>query len=118
MYAAADKNPVIMKSEEMTYQITGTLDHKISSVDFKLEQNYPNPFNPSTKIRFSIPSEAKTSLIVYDILGKEITVLLNRDLSIGDYEVEFNGANLPSGIYFYKLTSGKYTEIRKMLLVK
>jgi len=118
MYAAADKNPVIMKSEELTYQITGNLNRKISSVGFKLEQNYPNPFNPSTKIRFSIPSEGNTSLIVYDILGKETSVLLNRELSIGDYEVEFNGLNLPSGIYFYKLTSGKYIQVRKMLLVK
>ncbi len=118
MYTSADKNPVIMKTEQMTVEITGTGSQKISNVEFKLEQNYPNPFNPSTKIRFSIPRSSSTSLIIYDVLGKEIVVIINRELSNGDYEVEFDGSYLPSGIYFYKLTSGKYSQIRKMVLIK
>jgi len=118
MYASADKNPLIMKSEEITFEITGTTDRRISNVDFKLEQNYPNPFNPSTKIRFSIPESNKTSLIIFDVLGNEITVLINRELSVGEYEADFNGSFLPSGIYFYKLTSGRHTQIRKMILIK
>src|SRR5205814_856287 len=75
---------------------------------FSLSQNYPNPFNPSTKIKFSIPGAlaAQTFLSVYDILGKEVTVLVNQQLSPGSYKAEWNAANYPSGIYFYKLVVG------------
>ena len=118
MYAAADKAPVIMKSEELNFEITDAEKQEISSLSFKLAQNYPNPFNPTTKIRFSIPYEGKTSLIIYDLLGKQVVSLINEELSPGNYEFEFNGSHLPSGIYFYRLISGKQTEIRKMLLVK
>ena len=118
MYEAADKNPVIMKSEELNFEITGTGAHRVSSLNFSLAQNYPNPFNPSTKIRFTLPHDQKTSLAVYDVLGKEISVLINSEMSAGNYEVTFNGSSLPSGIYFYRLTSGNYSQIRKMLLVK
>ncbi len=106
--------------------------------EFKLEQNYPNPFNPSTKIKFTIPnviaSGAKQSqlvtLKVYDILGNEIAILVNEELSPGEYEVEFNGhsgevRNLPagrqgltSGIYFYSLRAGELIQTRKMILMK
>jgi hypothetical protein len=105
---------------------------------FSLEQNYPNPFNPSTKIKFTIPanviaSETKQSqlvtLKVYDILGNEIATLVNEEKPAGNYEVEFNTSsgirNLPagrqclvSGIYFYQLKSGSYTETKKMILLK
>ncbi len=118
MYESADKNPVVMKSGEIHFDFTGTRDQKISSLDFNLAQNYPNPFNPSTKIRFTIPHNGNTSLIVYDILGKEINVLINREMSAGEYEVTFDGSSLPSGIYFYRLISGKFSQIRKMLMVK
>lgn len=118
MYAAADKNPVIMKSKELNFIITGNENNKITSTEFRLDQNYPNPFNPATKIRFSIPRRSNSSLIVYDVLGREIEVLLNRELNAGDYEVEFDGSQLTSGIYFYKLTSGSFTRIRKMILIK
>ena len=118
MYSAADKNPVVMKSEELNFIISENKEVRIPNPDFKLEQNYPNPFNPSTNIRFSIPGTEKTTLIVYDILGKEIATLINRELTAGSYEVEFNGTSLPSGIYFYKLTSGKNSRIKKMLLIK
>lgn len=118
MYEAADKNPIIMKRAELIYEITGTGAQRVSSFDFNLAQNYPNPFNPATKIRFSLPHYEKTSLVVYDVLGKEISVLINREMSAGNYEVTFNGSSLPSGIYFYRLTSGNYSKIHKMLLVK
>ncbi len=118
MYEASDKNPVIMKSGEIHINITGMRDRKISSLDFSLAQNYPNPFNPATKIRFNLPNTGNTSLIVYDVLGKEISVLLDREMDAGEYEITFNGASLSSGIYFYRLTSGSYSQIRKMLLVK
>ncbi len=118
MYEAADKDPVIMKSKEIHFNITGNDGQKISSLDFSLAQNYPNPFNPSTKIRFTLPHDQKTSLALYDVLGKEISVLINSEMSAGNYEVNFDGSSLPSGIYFYRLTSGNYSQIRKMLLVK
>jgi hypothetical protein len=90
---------------------------------FGLEQNFPNPFNPSTKIKFSIPrsdnKETSTvKLVVYDILGNEITTLVNEPKLPGNYEINFDGKNLSSGVYYYKLAAGSNTEIKKMILVK
>ncbi len=88
--------------------------------NFKLQQNYPNPFNPVTKIKFSLPSPSKggVKLIVLDILGREIAVLINEQLSPGTYEAEWDGSKYSSGVYFYKLITADYTETRKMVLVK
>ena len=85
---------------------------------FSLNQNYPNPFNPATKISFDIPVQSYVKLTVYDILGNEIGSLIREDLSAGSYEVEFDASNLPSGTYFYRLTSGEFSQTKKMLLVK
>jgi type IX secretion system substrate protein len=90
---------------------------------FQLYQNYPNPFNPVTKIRFDIPSgfEHRTlniELIIYDILGKEIATLVNELLHPGIYEVEFDGSNFPSGVYFYKLETEDFYQSRRMVLIK
>lgn len=99
-----------------------------SDNNFFLKQNYPNPFNPSTKIKFTVASNVKgemsnVTLKVYDVLGNEIATLVNEVLSMGEYEVEFSGHssegwNLPSGIYFYQLKSGKFVETKKMILLK
>jgi hypothetical protein len=94
--------------------------------EFELFQNYPNPFNPVTKIKFSIPSitlrraqsDIKVSLQVYDVLGNEIATLLNEEKPTGEYEVGFNGANLPSGIYFFRLKAEEFVETMKMVLLK
>ncbi|MBK8549988.1 MAG: serine hydrolase [Ignavibacteria bacterium] len=86
--------------------------------NFKLFQNYPNPFNPNTVIRYSLSENRFTTLKVFDALGKEVAVLVNENLNAGTYEVDFSGANLPSGIYFYKLISGDFTETKKMFLIK
>jgi hypothetical protein len=91
-----------------------------------LSQNYPNPFNPSTKIRYTIPSViasgAKQSelvtLKVYDVLGNEVATLVNEENAVGSYEVEFNAAGLSSGIYFYQLQAGSFTQTKKMTLMK
>ncbi|QQS38344.1 MAG: T9SS type A sorting domain-containing protein [Ignavibacteriales bacterium] len=98
-------------------------DAELSS--FTLEQNYPNPFNPMTKINFTIPlsetlrgASVLTTLKVYDVLGKEIATLVNEEKPTGSYEVDFNASGLSSGIYFYKLNAGKYSETKKMILVK
>jgi hypothetical protein len=88
--------------------------------EFLLEQNFPNPFNPNTKIRYSIPSAAKVELRIYDILGREKTVLVNEFEPEGKYEVEFSltGNNLSSGVYFYKLTAGNFSSVKKLIILK
>ncbi len=86
--------------------------------DFSLSQNYPNPFNPMTKLKFQMSNESFANLIIYDVLGREVATLVNEQLKPGTYEVEFDGSNYPSGIYFYKLSVGEFTETRKAVLVK
>ncbi len=85
---------------------------------FKLSQNYPNPFNPVTNIQFSIPENSFATLIVYDYLGREIQTLFGGLKTAGTYEISFNGSTLSSGVYYYKLTTDKFTETKKMILAK
>lgn len=86
--------------------------------DFGLLQNYPNPFNPTTIIYFRLPVSGFVTLKVYDILGREVALLLNENKLAGNYEVEFNAKNIPSGVYFYTLSAGEFKETRKMLFMK
>lgn len=90
--------------------------------NFKLHQNYPNPFNPITKIRFDVPFLGRyiesVKLVIYDILGREIKTLVNEKLSAGTYEIDWNGAIYPSGVYFYKLEAGNFVSVKKMSLLK
>jgi len=86
--------------------------------DYSLSQNYPNPFNPSTNIEYSIPSESFVELRVYDILGNEVAILVNEHQQAGVYRVDFTAGNLPSGVYFYKLTTGAINQVSKMMLMK
>ena len=90
--------------------------------NFQLHQNYPNPFNPTTTIKYSIPAEMNrsvaTKLKVYDLLGSEVAVLVNEEKAPGNYEVNFDGTGLPSGIYFYTIKSGSFNSSRKMILLK
>jgi hypothetical protein len=86
--------------------------------NYKLSQNYPNPFNPNTKIKFDLPNIAKVKLMVYDILGREVSNLIESELKPGTYEVTFDGSNLSSGIYFYRFTTKEFSKTKKMLLVK
>ncbi len=90
----------------------------IFNTSFYLAQNYPNPFNPITKIEFQVPKNDFVALRVYDILGNEAAVLVNDYKTTGKYEVDFNASNLVSGIYFYKLTAGNFSETRKMVLLR
>jgi Secretion system C-terminal sorting domain/Cep192 domain 4 len=97
-------------------------------MQFSLSQNFPNPFNPSTSIQYAISSPLRrnggeasgqfVSLKVYDVLGNEIATLINEELAAGNYEVEFNGSNLPSGVYFYRLQAGSYSSTKKLVLLK
>ncbi len=86
--------------------------------NFSLKQNYPNPFNPQTKIRFDIRKASFTELKIYDMLGREIKTLVNENLKPGEYEVSFNAASLPSGVYFYRISTESFTETKKMMLIK
>ncbi len=108
--------------------ITGVEDEidKFRPDKFILFQNYPNPFNPTTKIKYTIPASPKSSpkertfvrVVVYDILGNEITTLVNEEKPAGTYEIEFSGKGLSSGIYFYKLTAGNFVQVKKMIMLK
>ncbi len=87
---------------------------------YSLSQNYPNPFNPLTKIEFAISGQsvAQTFLSVYDVLGNEVAVIVNQDLKPGVYEVDWDASSYPSGVYFYKLQAGEFSQTKKMILVK
>jgi len=87
-------------------------------LSYDLQQNFPNPFNPSTKISFSIKHSGLSTIKVYDLLGREITTLMNENLSAGNYTIEWKGTHLPSGVYFYQLRSGSFVSTKKMILQK
>lgn len=86
--------------------------------EFKLNQNFPNPFNPTTTISFTVPKRSDVSLKVYNIIGQEIATLVNGEKNTGTYSINFNAEELPSGIYFYKITAGEFSSVRKMMLLK
>ena len=86
--------------------------------EYVLYQSYPNPFNPSTTIKYAISKSDIVKLKVYDILGREVAVLLNEYQTAGTYYVEFNASQFASGVYFYQLISGNFIETKKMILVK
>lgn len=97
---------------------TGIINNNSIALTYSLSQNYPNPFNPTTTFSFSIPKSEKVSLKFYDILGNELETYVDGILNSGTYSVEFDGSKYSSGIYFYRLTSGNFTETRKMNLIK
>jgi hypothetical protein len=88
--------------------------------NFNLFQNYPNPFNPSTEIKFSIPQNSHVKLELFNALGEKVATLINEEMSAGfhNYQLSISNYQLPSGVYFYKLQSGNFTETKKMILVK
>jgi len=105
--------------------LIGQTDSTVSSITeehtpnkFILGQNYPNPFNPKTRVKYQIPKISFVTIKVYDVLGNEIATLVNEEKPIGSYEVEFDARSLPSGIYFYRLQAGSFSETNKMLLLK
>lgn len=97
---------------------TSLIKDQSNGINFSLSQNYPNPFNPLTTINFSIPKYSKVTLKVYDVLGKEVSTLLNEELNPGIYNKNWDASNLSSGIYFYRLQSGDYIETKKLCLIK
>ncbi len=93
--------------------ISGTTPDK-----FELSQNYPNPFNPITNINFSVPKSGSVKLVVFDAAGREVAELVNSNLNVGTYKVDFKASHLSSGVYFYRLVTSEFTEVKKMILVK
>ena len=87
-------------------------------VQFELSQNYPNPFNPSTTINFSIPQSSIVTLKVFNTLGQEVKTLVNQNMESGVHSISFDASELNSGIYFYRLDAGQFSEVRKMTLIK
>ncbi len=105
------------------YEIVGDLIEKKGNVagkvyQFRLDQNYPNPFNPVTKINFELPSEGRVLVELFDIMGKRVEEILNAEMSSGPHSIVLNGTKLSTGVYFVKLKFGKYTAIKKMILLK
>jgi hypothetical protein len=85
---------------------------------FGLFQNYPNPFNPSTTIKYELPKSSMVRLSIYDILGREMSVLVNEKKDAGSYEEKFDAAGLSSGVYFYRLVAGSFVDAKKLLLIR
>ncbi|NNG27603.1 MAG: T9SS type A sorting domain-containing protein [Ignavibacteriaceae bacterium] len=125
MYDNLSNVPFIMRG--VTFDIVTDVENEtVQPNRFFLEQNYPNPFNPATKIKFTIPTviasgtkqSQLTSLKIYDVLGNEVATLVKKELSAGNYEVEFDAADFSSGIYYYQLKAGDFVDTKKMILLK
>ncbi len=96
----------------------GVKESFIKESSYNLHQNYPNPFNPATKIKYSIRHSTPVTLKVFDALGRELKTLVHKTQSPGEYTVDFNGSDLTSGIYFYRLIAGNYVQTKKMIMIK
>ena len=114
-YWRSGPHDIYFNAENLPVGITNT--NGIANT-YNLSQNFPNPFNPTTSINFSIPKDGLVKLVVYDILGKEVTTLVNGEQAAGNYEVTFDASKLTTGVYFYKVTSGDFSDVKKMVLVK
>ncbi len=99
-------------------EITGIAERPSQPVSFGLSQNYPNPFNPTTVISYQLSALSQVTLKVYDILGREVATLVNERQTAGTHSVEFNAGNLPSGAYFYRITAGNFSDVKKLMVIK
>jgi len=109
-------NTIVIKGSENT--AVEKQENKGTAAIFTLAQNYPNPFNPVTTIEYSTPKDARVKLTVYNVLGKEVATLVDQKQSAGYYNIGFNGANLTSGVYIYKLVIDNQVQMKKMTLLK
>jgi|WetSurMetagenome_2_1015567.scaffolds.fasta_scaffold01760_8 hypothetical protein len=111
------------RGDAMLEKTNSPLTHTSNNINlvpasYSLFQNYPNPFNPSTTIRYEIPKNGLVKLVVYDVLGRSVETLVNEKQSAGIYEINFDASQIPSGIYFYKLTVDNFSDIKRMVLLK
>jgi hypothetical protein len=107
-------------SDVSTFNINGVSTESRDELpaEFGLSQNYPNPFNPTTKISYTLPRDADVSLVVFDVLGREVLKLMSGVQPAGRYEVTFDARDLPSGLYLYRLEAGGFVETKSMVLLK
>ncbi len=117
---AVSTNGTVIKLIDSVLTILGNVNQTAIPKEYSLEQNYPNPFNPVTKIKYSVPqNNVNVKLSVYDLLGREVAVIVNKEHKSGEYEVTFDGSSLSSGMYSYKLQAGtEFSDVKKMILVK
>lgn len=115
---ANDNTLVIKTDSNLNVKTTQVTNNNFIVNGFELFQNYPNPFNPSTNIQYEIPYNGFVKIKIYDITGREILILINEFKQVGKYEINFDGKNLSSGVYFYKFESGNFTATKKMILIK
>lgn len=119
-FPAGDLNWFPTKKAEWEIWVVTDVSSEYSNIpsSFKLNQNYPNPFNPSTIISFTLENAGKTTLTIYNILGQKIATLLSQEMSAGYHEVDFNASNVTSGVYLFRLDSGNFTSVKKMMIMK
>ena len=98
--------------------LTNLLDEELIPIKFELLQNYPNPFNPSTNIKYSIANQTRVRIEVYNILGQRVAILVNENMSPGHYTVKFDGRDMATGFYVYRMQTKEFNSIKKMLIVK
>lgn len=118
LFIAVGLGGTILRSQDT---VVASVDHGMESQTpkvFKLRQNYPSPFNPSTRIDYELPSAGYVTLKVFTILGREIKTLVNEFETPGSYSIEWDGAGMPSGIYFYRLSTDSFVDQKKMVLIK
>lgn len=116
-YAVSSNGNVIKLTDTLNI-LTGVTNNNNVPNSFSLEQNYPNPFNPSTLIKYSLAENTSVRLSVYDVLGREVAVPVNEFKTTGSYEVSFSGDDLSTGVYYYRLDAGNFTDTKKMLMIK
>jgi photosystem II stability/assembly factor-like uncharacterized protein len=118
-YAVSSNGNVVKLLDSIYIIITGKNNNSSNKpVEYKLSQNYPNPFNPNTIINIQVPEASNVKLAVYNCMGQEVSVLKDEFMQAGEYDVNFNAAELSSGVYYYKLTSGTYSNTKKMILIR
>ncbi|MGA7721806.1 MAG: T9SS type A sorting domain-containing protein [Ignavibacteriaceae bacterium] len=117
LYVGTSKLGLLRSTFSIKSFLTNVTNHELKK-QFLLEQNYPNPFNPTTTINYSLPEPGIVTIKLYDIVGREIKTLINEGKSTGNYSVQFNGSNLASGVYFYRMQSGSFVETKKLILMK
>jgi hypothetical protein len=104
--------------DSTTLSVNSQLRNKTIASDYALYQNYPDPFNPSTTISFTIPARSAVTMKIYDILGKEVATIVSQELPAGTYSRQWNAAKMSSGIYFYRLQAGSFTQTKRLVLLK
>ena len=121
VFVQSTSSKTVYQSETINYTgllVTDVANENDNPESFHLEQNYPNPFNPSTKIKFSVSQAGFTTLKIFNLLGNEISSLLNEIIPAGNYELDFDASGLPGGVYFYSLQSNGLNQTKKMILLK